>query len=180
MKQLIMMLATIFLSMHVFAQWQYNNNRGGSSYNRTGYLKIQTVNTDGFFVSINDAYTQQSYSNSMVLNNITSGNTTIEVYTLKRGYFGQTRKQILYRDNVFMRPGMGTFISIDTWGRANVSYNGSNDWDNTRFDGDRCDRDRNRCDDNRCDKHYKKYKKHRKYRNCGNDERGRDYDDYDY
>ncbi len=170
MKQLIMMLVTLFVGAQVFAQWQNNNDRYNDRYNtsnnnRTGSLTIQTTNTDGFYVNINDAYTHQAYNNSIVLNNINTGNTIIEVYTLKRNFWGQSRKVVVYRGNVYMQPGVGTNVIIDNWGRADVSYTGNdyNGYDN---------------DDNRWNKK-RKHRKHHKHNKCGNDGRDRDYDDDD-
>jgi hypothetical protein len=165
MKQIITILVTLFVSVQVFAQWQNNNNkydRYNTSNNRTGSLTIQTPNTDGFYVSINDAYTHQSYNNSIVLNNINTSNTLIEVYTLKRNFWGQSRKVIVYRGNVYMQPGIGTNVIIDNWGRVNVSYTGN---DYNGYDDS----------DNRWDKR-RKHKKHHKHNRCGNDNRDRDYD----
>lgn len=134
MKKIFTLLVGSLFSLSLLA---YDGSRLSiSTFTSGNQLKVEI---DGRDYRMND--------NTVVLNNLSQGNHQVTIYhQTRKNNFGFGRRVIVYRNNVFIKRGFHTDITINRFGKAMVDerrierndgrfdeddYYGSDDWDNS-------------------------------------------------
>lgn len=107
---------------------QYNRNNNGNNNgnnNQNSALLVKAYSQNRFSVSIDNNYEYQSNNNNnrneINVGMLTAGNHTVTIYEIKRGLFGNQRRQQIYSSILYFKPGIETNINIDYNGQVNIN-----------------------------------------------------------
>jgi hypothetical protein len=102
-----------------------NRNNNGNNNNQNSALLVKAYSQNRFVVSVDNNYEYQSNNNNngnqVNVGSLMAGNHTVNIYELKRGLFGNQRKQLIYNSVLYFKPGFETTINIDYNGQININ-----------------------------------------------------------
>lgn len=141
MKTIFTLLASLVLSISVFA----TDRPSGSLFVRS--------NNPGDMKVVLDGRTFESGENTLMIGTVSAGNHDVKIFRQRSfgNFNGFVRKyELVYDDNLFVKPGRQVSITIDRFGSANIyeqkmRKNKGKDWDDNDqgFDRKYKDGDRN-------------------------------------
>jgi hypothetical protein len=152
MKKISTLLVLMMAITSGFAQWKNDNSRpqGNGNYgsNNNNYkssvLIVNAYTANRFTVVIDNGYQLASNGNTVNAGMLNPGMHNVVVYQWRTNFWGKQKREVVYSNSIFLKPNVETALSINAYGRVNISekvlYKDYRDNNKRGRDDDRRDR----------------------------------------
>jgi hypothetical protein len=152
MKKISTLLVLMMAITSGFAQWKNDNGRArgndnyGSNNNnyKSSVLIVNAYAANRFTVVIDNGYQMQANGNTINTGAINPGMHNVVVYQWRNNFWGKQKREVVYSNSIFLKPNIETALSINAYGRVNISERTL--YKDYGRDNDRRDRDDDRRD----------------------------------
>ena len=152
MKKMSTLLVLMMMITSGFAQWKNDNGKGWGRGNNGNYnnnykssaLIVNAYTSNRFTVVIDNGYQLASQGNTVNAGILNPGMHNVVVYQWRTNFWGKQKREVVYSNSIFLKPNIETALSINAYGRVNISERAL--YKNYGHDTDRRDRDDDRRD----------------------------------
>jgi hypothetical protein len=147
MKKIFTLLVLMGSITSGFAQWkndnnraQGNNDRNNGQYNtnyKNSALVINAFTRKNITIVIDNNLQYQANGNALNLGALNPGMHNIVIYQWRSNFWGKQKREIIYSNALFLKPNVETALTINSYGRVDISERALYSNNNFGYDKDR-------------------------------------------